>query len=121
MVCQECGVNTAIMRGHTQLCSQYEEISLTPEERDSLRGIDPEISKKIRTFTDAINDTVLVRGEKSLGGFLSSIDIFEGDDGYDELTILGRMAIAIGAAITIQIMLEQELLDQQALLRAAGT
>lgn len=120
MVCQECGVNTAIMRGHTQLCSQYEETTLTIEERDLLRGIDPETSEKIRTFTDAINDAVLIRGEKSLVGFLSSIDILEGDDGYTEIALLGQMAIAIGAAITIQIMIEQDLLDQEALLRAAG-
>jgi hypothetical protein len=108
------------MRGHTQLCSQYEENKLTSEERDILRGIDPETSEKVRTFTDAINDTVLVRGEKSLVGFLSSIDIHEGDEGYAEISLLGQMAIAIGAAITIQIMIEQDLLDQEALLRAAG-
>ena len=120
MVCQECGVNTAIMRGHTQLCSQYEESTLTAEESDLLRGVDPQTSGKLREFTNALSDAVIVRGEKSLVAFLASIDIHAGDVGYDEIALLGHMSMGIGSAITIQVMLEQELLDQQALLRAAG-
>lgn len=120
MVCQECGVNTAIMRGHSQLCSQYEESTLTSEERDLLRGIDPEVAEKLRTFTNAVNDAVIVRGEKSLIAFLASIDIQEGDVGYDEIALLGHMSMGIGSALTIQVLIEQNLLDQEALLRAAG-
>jgi hypothetical protein len=120
MVCQECGVNTAIIDGHSRVCSQYVESSLTAEQFNELHGVDDETADKMRDFGNAVSDVVIDRGEKSLIGFLSGIGIHDGDPGFEELRALSHMCLAIGAGITIQIMIEQDLLDREALRKAAG-
>lgn len=120
MVCQECGVNTAIVNGHSRLCSQYEQSRMTDEEYNKLRGVDSDDAEKLRKFGDAINDVVIERGEKSLLAFLSSIDINEGDPGYAELRSLAHICLTVGAGITIQILIEQGILDPEAVRQAAG-
>lgn len=120
MVCQECGVNTEIVGGHSRVCSQYEEPRLSTEQFNALHGIDPELSARMRSFGDAINDAVIDRGEKTLLSFLASIGMTEDDPGYAELKTLGHICLSVGAGITVQIMIEQDILDQAGLRRAAG-
>jgi hypothetical protein len=115
MVCQECGVNTKLMGGHARPCSQYTGTeSLDPE------FMSEEVSEKIQAFGEAVNDAVIERGLKSVQTFLASIGIYENDPGYEELVTLARMSLAIGAGISVQILIEQDILDNEGLLRAAG-
>jgi hypothetical protein len=120
MVCEECGVNTAIIDGHSKVCSQYVESSLSDEQFNELHGVDDETADKLRDFGNVVSDVVIDRGEKSLIGFLAGIGIHDGDPGFEELRTLSHLGLAIGAGICIQIMIEQDLLDQQAVRRAAG-
>jgi hypothetical protein len=115
MVCQECGVNTKLMGGHARPCSQY-----TGTEPVDHEFVSEEMSEKIQAFGEAVNDAVIDRGLKSVHTFLASIGISETDSGYDELIMLARMSLAIGAGISVQILIEQDILDNEGLLRAAG-
>ena len=119
-VCDECGVNTEILSGHSVMCSQYVKPLLTREQQDVLRGLEAEDAKKLRAFSDAVNDVVIERGEKSLLVYLARIGITKDDPGFDQMMMLAHMCLAIGAGITIQVMIEQDIIDQQALRRAAG-
>lgn len=119
-VCDECGVNTELLRGHSRVCSQYEKPLFSDAEMDALRGVDTDTSKKIRDFSDALNDVVISRGEKTVLAYLATIDITDADPGFPEMMLLAHMCIAVGAGITVQVLLEQDIIDQQELRRAAG-
>jgi hypothetical protein len=120
MVCQECGVNTALMQGHSRICSRYEEPALSEEEQDELLGIPTEASTKMHDFGEAVNDAVISRGEKSIIAYLSRVGITEKDPGYEDILILAHMCLTVGAGVAVQIMIEQDIVDQDGLLRAAG-
>lgn len=117
MVCQECGINTALIRGHSSLCSQYTEPTLSDAE---LFGLDNEKSDKLEAFGEAINDAVVERGEKTLVAFLEKIGIDRRSPGFDELSDFGRASLAVGSGITVQVLIEQGLVDIGELRRAAG-
>lgn len=120
MVCQECGLNTAIVSGHSPACSHYVEPLLTREELDRAANLPPEATAKIQEFSEAVSEAVVVRGEKSLLGILATMGVHKGDEEYDDLEPLITICLNIGASITFQVMMEQGILDQDALLRAAG-
>ena len=73
MVCQECGVNTVLLRGHAEVCSQYEKPTLTEAQVDALLGIDPAATTAVQDLGDAINDVVADRGMKSFNAFMKKI------------------------------------------------
>ena len=120
MVCQECGLNTAIVSGHSPMCSQYVERPAADSDIDPLTGELDEKVIKIQEFSEAVSEAVVVRGEKSLLGILASMNIHKGDEEYSDLEPLITICLNIGASVTFQVMVEQGILDQEALLRAAG-
>jgi hypothetical protein len=119
-VCQECGNNVALVGGHALTCSRYEEPTMTAEERDRMRGISPEIASRIEAFSDILNDVVIERGQKSIHSFLDYLQITENDPGYQEIIMIAQMCISVGAGVTVQVLIEQGLIDIEALARAAG-
>ena len=120
MVCQECGVNTVLLRGHAEVCSQYEKPTLTEAQVDALLGIDPAATTAVQDLGDAINDVVADRGMKSFNAFMKKIGISPDDPSYNDIRKIATMCLHIGAGVTVQVMIEQGFIDSDAVLRAAG-
>lgn len=116
MVCQECGVNPAIVGAHYTLCSRYLEPDAEPEPTVD----EAEQDHLLETFSNALTDVVIDRGEKTLLIFFKSIGVTEDDPGFEEVRQIAQMCIALGAGMTVQVLVEQDVIDGDNLRRAAG-